>query len=406
MPDSGSPNHTDLSFRRLMAVSISARLLVDTGVQIFSPYLPVIASGLGITVVTLGRLVSLRSAMGLFAPFFGAQADKHGYRLILRIGLVLNAIGLIIFASSTTPIMALAGMIFAGLGMASFVPTLQAYLSARLPYAQRARGIGILEYSWAFTGIVGLFLVGQLMAIIGWRAPFYLLGAGMLAMAMVFGVLPTARASTSERHLPPVSSLTPAQRIRVFFHFGLNARSTYGTIFVAALNMYAGMQLMITYGLWLGHQYGLGPSQLGIVALILGFFDLCASVSVSLFTDSFGKRRSVLLGTGGSFVGYLLLPFLNVGLVPAILGIGLARGFFEFAIVSNFPLLSEQAPEQRGKLMTLSAAVSLTAVTVASFIAPAVYTQYDVYGVAFLSALAAGLALYILLTHVREIPST
>ena len=69
------------------------------------------------------------------------------------------------------------------------------------------------------------------------------------------------------------------------------------------------MQFMITYGLWLGHQYGLGPSQLGMVALILGLFDLAASVSVSLFTDTFGKRRSVLLGTSGSFVGHLLHPF-------------------------------------------------------------------------------------------------
>jgi predicted MFS family arabinose efflux permease len=163
------------------------------------------------------------------------------------------------------------------------------------------------------------------------------------------------------------------------------------------------MQLMITYGLWLGDRYGLDASQLGIVALVLGLFDLSASVSVSLFTDTYGKRRSVLLGTAGSFVGYLLLPFLNVGLIPAVLGIGIARGFFEFAIVSNFPLLSEQVPDQRGKLMTLSAAISLTAVTAANFVAPSLYTQFGVTGVALMSALSAGLALRILQTRVREI---
>ena len=75
---------TELSFARLIGVSMTGKLLVDIGAQIFNPFLPVIAAGLGMSVVELGRLVGLRSAMGVFAPVSGALADRHGYRPVIR----------------------------------------------------------------------------------------------------------------------------------------------------------------------------------------------------------------------------------------------------------------------------------------------------------------------------------
>ena len=80
---------------------------------------------------------------------FGALADRRGYRDVMQIGLFLNALGYFIVGSSINVWMAAIGMMLGGLGHFVFGPTLQAYLSARLPYAQRARGLGILEYSWA-----------------------------------------------------------------------------------------------------------------------------------------------------------------------------------------------------------------------------------------------------------------
>ena len=52
-----------LTFRRLVGTGIGTKLLNDTSVQIFNPFLPVIASGLGVSVVTLGRLVGLQRFM-------------------------------------------------------------------------------------------------------------------------------------------------------------------------------------------------------------------------------------------------------------------------------------------------------------------------------------------------------
>jgi predicted MFS family arabinose efflux permease len=245
--------------------------------------------------------------------------------------------------------------------------------------------------------------MGQLIEATNWRVPLFVLAAGMLVMVWVLGSLPAARAGAPLRTTTAAPMPQPLHtRAISFFDLGSNASSAYGLLLASAANYFAAMQLMIVYGAWLAREYSLGPRELGYVALLFGCFDLTASVSVSLFTDRFGKRRSVLLGTGGALLGYLLIPWLNVGLLPAILAAALARGFFEFAIVSTIPLLSEQSPSQRGKVMSLSSALALGASTIAAFASPALYTAAGIGGVALLSGLFAGAALLLTLARVRE----
>lgn len=388
-----------LTFRRLIGTSISAKLLIDIGQQIFNPFLPVIAAGLGLDVVALGRLVGLRSLMGIFAPVSGELADRTSYRLVIRLALLINAAGFLLVGLSTNGWMAAAGMILAGLGAAAFVPTLQAYISGHLDYGIRARGLGMIEYAWALTGIVGLSLVGLLIAWTNWRVPFVLLAVGMVAMSFVFAAMPGTHVHAAGAPLP----IAPVRRSPLaFFHLGPNMRSTYATIAAGALSYFAAMQVMLAHGVWLQEQYGLGPAQLGLVAFVFGWFDLAASVSVSLFTDRIGKRRSVVLGISGSLVGYLLMPFFNVSLAAAVAAIAVTRMFFEFNIVSHFPLLSEQAPAQRGKAMTVGAAVSLVAATVAGFSGPWLLVHFGVAGLAWLSAAAVTVGLAIVLLFVHE----
>lgn len=407
-PNQSSPA-PDISFRKLMAVAMSARLVLDIATQIFNPFLPIIAAGLNANVVEAGRLVSLRSAMGVFAPLFGALADRIGYRLVMQLGLLSNGFGLLWVASSSSPLAAAPGMILAGLGMACFLPNLQAYLSARLPYTRRARGLGMLEYTWALTGIVGLSLVGILIANAGWRAPFFILGAGLLIMAGVFRALPPARTGPiplgRQTAGPDIIAAPSAGRIRRFFDLGPQARSAYTAIGVSALNFYGAMQLMLIHGAWLNAEYNLGPVELGRVAILLGTFDLMASVSVSLFTDRFGKKRSVVVGSAGALAGYIALPWFNFALIPAIVVLAISRGFFEFAIVANFPLLSEQAPAQRGKVMTINAAASLTASTIAGLTTPVVFTRFGINGVIAISIVCASIAVILIVTRVREAPA-
>ena len=392
----------DFSLRRLFALALSTRFFVDTGTQIFMPFLPNIAAGLGVDIVTMGRLVSLRSATGLIAPLFGAMADRRGYRTVLRVGLLLGGFGYLLIALSNSLWMAMVGMVLSGLGTFAFLPTIQAYVSARLPYNQRGRGLGILEYAWALSGIGGLFLVGQLIAATSWRAPFFLLGGALLFFWLLYLPLPSTRGQTGSPVADPSARPSLQRRMQNFLYLGTEHRSAWGDILAAGLIMFSAMHIMITYGAWFQNEYGLGPATLGSVALILGLADLTASGLVSLISDRLGKRRSVIIGAAMSLVAYMFLPVLNVGIFLALVGLVLARFAFEFAVVSNMALLSEQSPTQRGKVLTFGVTSSLIGTTLAGVTGPWSYELLGVLGLSAFSVPAIFLALLVLIFLVGE----
>ncbi|MFW6289177.1 MAG: hypothetical protein ACOC2Q_05295, partial [Spirochaetota bacterium] len=115
-------------------------------------------------------------------------------------------------------------------------------------------------------------------------------------------------------------------------------------------------------------------------------------------------RRSVVIGVIGMVVGYAVLPFLNRSLSLAVLSIAIPRVSFEFAVVSNFPLLSEQVPQARGKVMSLAMTAGLLGATLAGLTGPAAYLQFGVWGLGPVSCAVALTSLVLLVSLVRERP--
>ena len=419
-------------FRHLLAACIATRLVVDTSIQLFYSFMQTIALGMALDVVVLGRLLSVRSAVGLSAPLFGSAADRYGYLRIMRLSLVLSAAGTFLLGSGAGFWSVLAGMILSGVGLTGFLPTVHAYISGQLPFAQRARGIGILEYSWALAGIFGLSLMGLLFDRFSWQLPFIVLGTAMLAGWALLGFLPKASrgaepapAGASEETVPASaavasvkggpkealekgveSSLSPHSsplaprillRIAALFDLGPNRRSAYTIIGANCLFLFSQGHVLIAHGVWLQTEYGLTPSALGLVALYQGAADLCGSILVSLIADQVGKKRSFQAGILGSMLVYISLPIINVGLLPVIVVLVLLRFTFEYGLVSAIALVSEQAPDRRGKVISLAVAINLLGITLTGFTGPWMYTHFGVWGLGPVSAVCT-LAAFILLT--------
>jgi predicted MFS family arabinose efflux permease len=401
--ETASPRTRLSTLPALLTVSVLTRLVVNTANQLFNPFLSVIAAGLGMDVVTLGRLVGLRSAMGMCAPFFGNLADRWGYRAVMRLQLLIGVVGLLLVGGSLHGWMAVLGMALMGAGLYSFVPTLRAYLSFQLPYAQRGRGFGILEYSWALSGIVGLFLMGKLMDLSSWRAPFFVLAIGLLVAWGVFAQLPPTSRLTEASVLPARGQAGGyIQRFAAFFALDSNRWSAWSAILAGTIANYGTLHLFAVYGAWLAGEYGLTSGQLGLVALVLGCADLCGSVSVSLLTDRLGKRRSTLLGLSGALIVFALLPLVNHVLWTTIGVLAVARAFFEFGTVSQISLVSEQVPTQRGKVMTLAFACGLIGNTLSGFTGPFAYTHYGIVGLAPVTVIMIAIGLVMIGAWVKE----
>ncbi|RLD31470.1 MAG: hypothetical protein DRI73_08685 [Bacteroidetes bacterium] len=192
------------------------------------------------------------------------------------------------------------------------------------------------------------------------------------------------------------------KRIQSFFDLGSNAKSAWGTIIIQGLNIFAIMQVMIIHGGWLNSEYGLSPAYLGTIALIFGGTDLIASIYVSIAVDKIGKKKSVVIGVAGMTMGFIIMPFLNTGLYLAILSLIIPRLFFEFATVSNLALLTEQVPEQRGKVMSLSTTFGLIGITLSSAIGPISYYSKGVTGLAVVSFTAGLISLIIVVLVVKD----
>lgn len=403
------------SLRRLLAIAVGARMFNDTGIQIFAPYLAAIASGLGLSIVSLGLLNSARSLMGLAAPIIGSIADTVGYRATMRTLLLMGAAGTLSFALSPNLTVAVPAVLLMGIGVFSFPPVLQAYMSAQIPYQRRSRGLGILEYGWALAGIVGLSASGLLIDRFGWRAPFFALSAGLLVAFFIFGAFP-GTPGTHSRASAGAIFLQWRQwprRVLALLQLESNARSAWIAIFVNALNVFAASTISFVYGVWLSREYAITTAQLGLVALFLGLSEFAGSILVSLVGDRLGKYRSILASSIIAVAAYLLLPLLDslvaqAGLLnlarvlPVIAGLVVARFLFEVSIVSSISLLSEQVPTQRGKVLALASAMVTSSVAAASLVGPLTYTTWGILGPALIAAACAFLAAILMARWVTE----
>ncbi len=360
-----------------IVLGMAAKFFVDTAGQVFDPFLRQISSGIGTTVQTLGVILAARSLVGLTAPLWGTLADRKGYRTILQVCLCIAGTGTFVSVLTDSAFLFAVFIVIGGIGVAGFKPNLHAYLSGMIPYEKRGRGLGIVEYSYALAGVAGLPAIGFLIEAFNWKVPFYLLGGFLVLMAAVFFTLPRARKQIEMPEQMP----EPGGGLKGFFRLGSNAVSAWASIAAMGLVIFANVHLSIIYGVWIGGEYGLGPARLGTVSFVFGIGDLVMSILVSLYIDRLGKKRNIVFGAAGALAGFFLLPFLNRGLVPAVIGIAFVRICFQAIILGLFPLISEQVPKQRGKAISMGIAAGLLGSTFASVTGPAAYLRFGVWGI-------------------------
>lgn len=378
---SSIPTEKSESNRQLIGLGLAARIVVDTSMQMFFSFLPIIAAGIGVTPVVMGRLISIRSLAGLFAPVAGAMSERTGYRPILRASLIVAAVGLVIIALSRNVGLAAIGMFCVGLGLFAFVPLLQAFASERLSTENRARGMGIIEYGFALSSIFGLFIVGQLIDAFTWQTPFFVIAILLVISGLSFGMLsPTAK----KEHKPTT--------FRSLFDITENRRGVWLAITLTSLIIFGAIHTFSAYSTWLFTEYGFGARELGFTALGFGVVDILGSGLVSMRLDRIGRKRALIIGGIIGTVAFALLPFFaSISLPIALIGLLCCRFAFEFSMVSSIIIASEAAPTQRARAMTLSAAVVTVVLAIAGLTGTQAYASIGLSGLTIPSTLAFAL---------------
>lgn len=370
------------SLRRALIVSFLGRLAHDVAARVIYPYVPEVAAGLKISETQLGTLMSLRYGVSLSGPLLGAWADRVGHRRAMTIALLLVAVGLGAIGFSEGLIGPGLGFIISGIGSAIYIPALIAYMSDRTPYQRRGRVLGTIELTWAISGMIGVPLMGALLASQGWRAPFI----GLAAAALICSGLTLLLKETPH---------TPAREANGQFAAGFRAvvRNRSALAFVAAwfLVFFAFENIQISYGSWLEAQYGLSTTARGSISTLFGVFELIASGGSSLLLDRIGKKRGVTGGLAVATLGYgILLTLGSTALAWALIAICIAFLGFEFSVVSGLSVMSEQVPSARGTMLALAVSTGAIGRMVADPLGSAL-TASGAFSIVALISLIAGL---------------
>ncbi|MXZ43050.1 MAG: MFS transporter [Caldilineaceae bacterium SB0666_bin_21] len=366
----------------LIGVALVTRCLTDTGFQIFYPFLPMLAGGLGLSTTRMGQLLGLRNLTGLLSPVFGALADRQGFRKWLRVELMALSAGFLLLALGPSLPIKVFGFILSGIAALAFVPTLQGYLSHRLRYSMRARGIGIVEYGWAFAGIAGLSTAGWIIERTSWEVPFVILGIGLAILSILYYLLPPGH---PEGARPRMSNPAAGRRQQLTDLVGSLSVSAWATIACTGFLSFAMFNVLIVFGDWLTQTYDLGAGDMGRVAMAMGIADLCGSIGASAYSDRIGKRRAVMAGGVLAIAAFVLLPILGTSLVGAVGGLMLMRVALEFAIVSMLAFASEQDSHRRGQMMSMMGASNFTASALGGFSGPWSFLRLGITGPSLLA---------------------
>jgi predicted MFS family arabinose efflux permease len=263
---------------------------------------------------------------------------------MMVLGLGMLAVGM--FAGGLFPFygVILIALFLAGLGKVIFDPAVQAYVSERVPYNRRATAIGFLEISWAGCTLLGIPLIALLIDKVGWRSPFFAMGAigfaGIIALIILF---PPDRQSISK----PRRSLSVKKALPIIARdkasLGMLA---YIFFFSAAID-----NLFVVYGAWLEKAFGVSVVALGMATGVIGVAELVGEILVATISDRLGLKRVVMIGVTICIFTYGLLPFAGRSLLPALAGLFIHFLIFEFTIISSVALCTELQPEMRATVL-------------------------------------------------------
>jgi DHA1 family inner membrane transport protein len=371
------------------------RFLLNTARRFPYPYAPALSRGLDVPLAAISSLIAVNQVTGLLSLLFGPMADGWGYRVMLFAGLGSLLAGMLSGALFPRYVVVLVGLFLAGLGKSMFDPALQAYVGESVPFRRRGLVVGFMETAWAGSTLVGVPLIGLLIAQYGWRAPFFALGActalGMGALWLMVPKVGTVRSKTLNR----ISILGAWKKL-------LRQRSGLGMLGFAFFISIANDNFFVVYGAWMEQSFSLTVVALGMTTTVIGGAELLGETLTASLGDRIGLKRSMSVGLALSTGSYLLLPMVERSLPGALAALFSVFLFTEFAIVAALSLSTEVMPDARATMMAGYLAAASFGRVIGALMGGLVWTGGGLAAIAALSASINVLALISFLWGLRS----
>jgi DHA1 family tetracycline resistance protein-like MFS transporter len=276
------------------------------GFGILIPILPSFAiKELGVDEAAVGIAIAIYSFVQfIFNPILGRLSDKHGRKPVIVMCLLINALGYVIFAFTSSYIILLASRIVAGVGGSS-IAVAQAYIADVTTKENRSKGMGLIGSAFGLGFVFGP-LIGGFLSKLGYMETG--LGAAsfsFIAFIVTIILLPESNLDRSKvvatkRSILNTDAILKAFKnpslailISLFFILTFSFANIYGTFALLGLQVYGFTDLQN------GYMFGIiGLSS----ALVQGGL-------IGPLTKFLGKKRILIIGSFLIMVTLAIIPY-------------------------------------------------------------------------------------------------
>ncbi|MGB3733603.1 MAG: MFS transporter [Ilumatobacter sp.] len=357
----------------------AAKAVANTALRWVPPFLPTLERAFGASTGQMTTILGVGEMAGLSTVGVGRFLDRGRERLVMTIALVVISVSSLVALVGTTFTFAIAFLLVV-LGVANLTVAGHSTISRNVPYAGRARAIGLYETSWAIALLIGAPTIALLINSFGWRGPYVVFAAACAAMAAWIWTAGSRNAVTE-----PVVAGQP-------MGIGSLPLRAWAVIVGSALLAMSGLSVFAISGKWLDTAFGVSTGGLGLVAMGFGAFELIASTGSAGFADRIGKFRSTLIGIAMLLGGQIVMVVADEALWIGVIGILTFLCGFEFAFVTSLSLVTEAMPESRGTTIALSNGVGTVARGSGTIASGFLFTRWGIEGTLSMSATAAAVA--------------
>jgi len=227
----------------------------------------------------------------IFSPIAGEWSDKYGRKIMIVSGLVLFTLSNLFFALATDLWMLYASRMIGGIGAASMIPSMMAYIADVTTPEKRGKGMGLLGAAMSLGFVIGPG-VGGFLAALGLRMPFYV-SAGVAALATIGSllILPESR-SREERE---ASKASTQKRESLLRQFTQSVKAPYFILLLLVFSMTFGLaNLEAVFPLFLDAKYAYDTQDISILFTVGALASaIIQAVLIGKLIERFGERKLI-----------------------------------------------------------------------------------------------------------------
>ncbi|MCU1394672.1 MAG: transporter [Ilumatobacteraceae bacterium] len=343
-----------------------AKIAANSAFRFAAPFVATIASGLHVSLASVGGAIALGEFVGLSAPLVTRAARPFQRRSAMTIGLLGMALGASISAVSRSIVVFGVGLVILAVSKIVFDLGVIAWITDRVAYAKVGRAIGLTETAWAIGLCVGVVLMGLLTGVTSWRWGYVL---AVLAIVVMAAVIHSRLPSEFGR----VVAAPVAHRDRA--RLGNGWWVIAGTVTLTA----ASQSVFVTFGKWLQDDFHFSDTQLTAVIFAFGAVELVATSSTIRFVDAWGKQRSVLYGSAVMVPLGAALALLHHHLFVGVALLALFIGAFEFTVLSTISLSNSLVPSNPSSGLAMMVSGATLGRAVMASVATAAYSAHGMW---------------------------